>query len=167
MKSDNKTVKCSNCGSMNIKQAKKCKKCGNDLKQVLKSCPKCAKRNDIKVDRCVNCGYNFNRKDPSLIVNLIITIVFVISLLVLVFLNKEFIVDKINEVLKIAAIMMIALIFIETLTYGKKEIVALPGEDDDVIKGKYKFIRGRTIILFLLTILLIGACIYCYIKYYR
>ena len=66
-------VKCPNCGYMNFELTKKCTKCRYDLDFVNKSCPKCGRINANAVKRC-ECGFNFNRKRRSLIVNLILTL---------------------------------------------------------------------------------------------
>ena len=162
-----KTIKCNKCGFQNVKQATKCKKCGNELKTTLKTCPKCAKRNDIKVDKCVSCGYDFNKKDVPIRVNLVITLVFIAICVILLLLDKESIVEKFNKILKILAIFMIVLIVFNTLTYGKKDIVQLPGDENDSINNRFSFLRGRTLILIIVSVLIaLGVIIWYLIKNY-
>lgn len=74
-------VKCPKCGYMNFELTKKCTKCRYDLDSVNKSCPKCGRINANEVKRC-ECGFNFNRKKRSLIVNLIIALIVMVAVFV-------------------------------------------------------------------------------------
>lgn len=167
MKKEYETIKCKKCGYENVKHAEKCKKCGTAFKATLKSCPRCAKRNDINANSCVSCGYRFDKKEASVWVNLGITIIFIIASIVLVLLNKEFIVEKVHWGLKIFAIVMLVFIALNTLTYGKKDIVQLPGDESELLNENVRHFNFSTLILILATIIVIIACIVCYFVFYR
>ena len=160
MKKKYDTIKCPYCDYENVKHAKKCKKCNGLLDSTVKTCPKCAKRNSVDTKKCINCGFKFNKKDISLWVNLGITLILIVSSIILILLNQEAIVNEINSGMKVIAFLLIVYIFFNTLTYGKKDIAPLPGDESVEYRKHYKFIRIRTIILFVITILVIAAIIY-------
>ena len=167
MKKKYETIKCPECGYENVKQAKKCKKCKILLDSVLKTCPRCAKRNEIKANKCVKCGYDFNKKKKAIWINMLISLALVVALIILVLLNKTFIVKEVNQAFRALALVVVAILVISTLTYGKKDIVPLPGDETDILKNDIKLLKIKSIVLGVITIIIIGLCIYCYWLFYK
>lgn len=128
-------VKCSKCGFMNLKGTRTCSKCHTNIESYKKSCPKCGKVNSNNVKRCINCNFDFMKKRSNL-GNLIISLALVIILMLLVYFDKENIVEKFSFVLKVFAGFMIFLLIVNTITYGSKEKINYSAEDEIIDKHK-------------------------------
>ena len=157
------TVECSKCGFLNVLGSKTCAKCHTPLKNTTKSCPKCAKRNKLDVKKCVSCGYVFGKKSHSLLINLIITSVFVLTVLAIVYFNENLEKKHINILIYIVGGIGILSVFISTLTYGKSEKLILVAEEEinkRTFKNSKRFIRIILYIVFILFIILLGYVLY-------
>jgi hypothetical protein len=62
---------------------------------------------------------------------------------------------------------MIVFIILNTLTYGRKDIAKLPGDEGEIINENVRHFNLSTLILILLTIVVIIACIVCYFIFYK
>ena len=128
-------VKCSKCGFMNLKGTRTCSKCHTNIESYKKSCPKCGKVNSNNVKRCVNCNFDFMKKRSNF-GSFIISLGLVIILMVLVYFDKESIVEKFSFALKVLAGFMVFLLIVNTITYGSKEKINYSAEDEMIDKHK-------------------------------
>lgn len=160
----NEVTKCPYCGFLNIKGTRKCSKCRKDIDNLRKSCPKCGKINYNNVKLCVRCKYDFTSKKRTIWFNLIISIFLVAILSLLVFFDKEGIVQKFNLALKVIAGFIIFVIFVKTLTYGEKDKIKYSAEEEIVDEHKNLNVMKRwsNVAIVLGGILVLGFLIYYY-----
>jgi len=132
-----KKIKCQKCGTSNIYGAKYCCKCQEKLKDGYKTCPRCAKKNHFKAEKCINCGFKFAHQksnSKSILINLFISIIIMLLLWLLVFLNKNGVVSNINKLLKILSSIMIIVLLISSINYNFKDKINYDNESE--IKNK-------------------------------
>jgi len=157
----NEKIECPKCGFKNIKGTKVCHKCHSVIRRT-KSCPRCAKRNEIDVLKCVNCGYKFNKKERSIFFNLIISLLIIFLLLLLVYFKKANIVKDIRILLQVISVIAILIILYVTLNYGRKEQVNFSAEEEHVNTDpkflKMKKISKISIIIGLLIAFVVLTC---------
>lgn len=161
-------VKCPKCGSKNVKGSKVCGKCHKTLEVTTKSCPKCAKRNKLDATRCVSCGYSFDKKSHSTLINLIITILFIGVLIILVKLNPDLNKKHISFLIYAIGGIGILFVLISTFTYGKKEKISLSAEDEmnkKTFQNHITFSKVLTWIGLVVLLVLIGYVSYTLIKH--
>lgn len=153
---------CPKCKTKNVKGSKVCGKCHTKLEVLTKSCPKCAKRNKLDATRCVSCGYCFDKKHYNILINLIITVIFVGILFILVKFNPNLNKKHIKYLIYIIGGLGILIIIISTLTYGKKEMIPLSAEDEINRKsfGHITFSTILTWIGYIIFLVLIGYVLY-------
>jgi uncharacterized membrane protein len=156
-----KKVICQNCGTENDHNAKKCSNCKKEL-VVTKVCPRCAKVNEDSVDRCIRCGYSFNSRNRSFIVNLLLSILLVSSLIIINKFDPTAFKGLTNNMKRIAVV-GIVLIVIATLTYGHKDIKKFSAEEQIIENNKIFKIRKAFSIL--LGLLVAGVFIFVCFKY--
>ncbi len=161
MAREEKKVKCPKCGFLNAYGTIRCSKCRTDLK-IYKSCPRCAKVNSVEVDRCVSCGYNFNRKEKGLLFNFILSVLLVVALFVVNYLDPSAFAGFTKN-MKRVAVFVIIIILIATLTYGKKDIKKYSAEEQ-IIENQ-KLIQFRKYTSIILGILLAALFVFISFKY--
>ena len=167
MKAIYETIKCPECGFENVIQSKKCKKCHRELESFMKTCPRCAKRNKKDAKKCDKCGFNFKRKQMAIWSNLLFTLLLVAILIVLLLFNQDYLVSQISMLFRVVALIIIVVLFISTLTYGKKEIVPLPGDETDAFNKRISFLKVRNLILFIILLIVGSICVYYVWKYIK
>ncbi len=157
-------IKCPHCGFLNIKGTRKCSKCKRDIDNLRKSCPKCGKINYNNVKLCVRCKYDFTKKRKSIWFNLLISVLLVIVLCLLVYFDKEGIVQKFSLLLKVLAGFGIFVVFVKTLTYGEKDKINYSAEEEIVENHKlfHNMKRWSNIAIVIGGILVLGFLIYYY-----
>ncbi|MBR4693479.1 MAG: hypothetical protein IKP07_01595 [Bacilli bacterium] len=156
-----KTIKCNKCGYMNPFGLEKCTKCGAELK-VNKVCPNCAKINAPDAEHCVNCGHIFGRGSRSFLVNFFLSVLLVSSLLIINYYDPTVFKSLTNNMKRVAVIVII-LILVATLTYGKKDITKYSAEEK--ILENNKVIRLRKYTSIALGVILAGIFIFVCFKY--
>ncbi len=158
-------MKCPKCGYENLKGVSKCGKCKRKLKIEKKSCPRCAFKNDIEDKKCQKCGLVFDRK-PNIYLNLFISLIIVIILYSLILLNKKSLVSQIEFIFKVIAVLTIIYIFINTISFGKKNKVNI---NNELYTNRYikKLEITSKLILLILGIMLLCIGGYLYFKYIR
>ncbi len=158
-------MKCPHCGYENHKGVQKCGKCKKKLKSIKKSCPRCAFKNDIEDKKCQKCGYNFDKK-TSIFLNIFISLIIVIILYSLLILRKENLVNKIEYIFKIIAVLAIIYIFISTLEFSNKNKQKL-NDGLFVSPQARKIAIMSKLMLLILGIMLLCISGYLYFKYIR
>ena len=151
-------VKCNKCGyDKNIKGSKKCIKCLKFLDSNKISCPKCAKINVSDVKKCVNCGFDFGKKDFSHLISLLISTFVVVVFAILVYLDNSFILNNMKWIIRIVGIVGILIILVSTLCYGKKQRIIISAEEqmNDKKFKKMKLVSNLSVILGIVVVLLI------------
>lgn len=98
-------VKCPKCGYMNFELSRKCTKCRYDLDFVNKSCPKCGRIHANAVKKC-GCGFDFNKKKRSLLINLILTLL-IMGVIFIVMNNYADVLKKYDMVVKVLLIYVV------------------------------------------------------------
>ena len=158
-------MKCPHCGYDNLKGVEKCGKCKKKLKPTKKSCPRCAFKNDIEDKKCQKCGYSFDKK-PNILLNSFISLIIVIILYSLLIFKKEDLVNQIEYIFKIIAILTIIYIFISTLEFSNRNKKKL--NDGLFISPAAKKIEIISkLMLLILGIMLLCISGYLYFKYIR
>lgn len=155
MKDKTQYIKCDKCGfAKNLRGSKKCIKCGNLFQRDFISCPKCALKNKVNVKKCVNCGYSFNGKNVRNIISLIISIVVIIIMGILVFVNNRFVINNMKWMIRGVGIIGIIMIMISTLFYGKEQQLLISAEEkmNDKKFRKFKFVSSLSVIMGILLV---------------
>lgn len=159
-----KMIVCKNCGTENKYGTKKCVKCDNEL-STTRVCPRCAKINNSEAERCIRCGYAFDSKNRGFLVNLILSIILVVSLLII---NKydPTVFKGLTNNMKRIAVIGVVLILIATLTYGRKDINKFSAEEQIIENNKiFKVRKAFSIVLgVLLAAIFIFVCFKYLIK---
>lgn len=149
-------IKCKKCGfDKNIKGSKRCIKCKTILQHDTISCPKCARINKNDVIKCVSCGYKFKGKNWRNLINLIISIIVVIILGVLVYVDNNFVVSNLKWIIKIVGLVGIIMILISTLSYGKKQQLVISAEEqiNDKKFKRFKVVSSLSVVLGILIVM--------------
>ena len=151
-------VLCPHCDFENPKHLKKCLSCGGELIGS-KSCPRCAKINLRNAKKCVNCGYKFNKTKISTIASLIFCgILFLVLMLLMVFGQTE-VVRGFLDNFRWVAIVIIALVIISTLTYGRKEKIDYDSYND-AIKNDLVYKKIFAMLALIIGFVIAGIIIY-------
>ena len=156
-----KKIECPKCGFSNVYGISKCIKCNTLLKSYL-VCPRCAKKNELETKKCVNCGYKFGRKKTSILFNLIIAVVLVGLLFVISKVSPDTFGGTLKN-MKRVTVVVILLILLATLTYGKKEINHYSAEEQIIENSKV--IKVKKITSILIGVILAGIFIFICFKY--
>lgn len=135
-------VKCPYCGFINIKGTRKCSKCKKNIDTLRKSCPKCGKINYNNVKLCVRCKYDFSKKNRPIVVNFIVSLLLIVVLSLLVFFDKEGIVEKFSLLLKVLAGFFIFILIVKVFTYGEKDILNYSAEEE-IVDNHKRFINMK------------------------
>ena len=154
-----KTIKCSKCGYENAFGLEKCTNCKAKL-VVNKVCPVCAKVNEPNAEHCVNCGHIFGRGNRSFLVNFFLSVLLVSSLLIINYYDPTVFKHLTNNMKRVAVVVII-LILVATLTYGRKDINKYSAEEKILENNKIIKLRKYTSII--LGIIL--ACLFMFICY--
>lgn len=154
-------VECPKCHTKNVKGSLKCAKCKSYI-VPMKSCPRCAKVNDASNVKCSRCGFKFKRKRRPIWVNLVISLLLLVILCILVYLDKEGIVRNISKTVKILAVLLVVSIFIYTLNYGSKDVMKYSAEEEISANPKFEKMRKIANIAVIVGIIIAFVFICCY-----
>ena len=157
-KSKRNLVVCPHCGFENTKHLKSCLSCGKELVGA-KSCPRCAKINVSTVKKCVNCGYRFTKSKVSTIASLIFCGLLLVVLMLLMIFGQTEIVKSFLDNFRWVAVIIIILIVISTLTYGRKEKIDYDSYND-AIKNDLMYKKIFSKIAIIVGLLIAAGIIY-------
>ena len=151
-------VLCPHCGFENTKHLKKCLSCGGELIGS-KSCPRCAKINLMNAKKCVSCGYKFNKTKVSTIASLIFCGILLITLMLLMIFDQTEVVRGFLDNFRLVSIVIIVLIIISTLTYGRKEKIDYDSYND-AIKNDLAYKKIFAMLALIIGFVIAGIIIY-------